>query len=46
MISETELQKEFDEAVHMFLKREVERRSMAYKIAQVKVFDRGSKPVI
>lgn len=46
MISETELQKEFDKAVHIFLKTEIERRSIADKIAQVRVFDRGSKLVI
>ena len=46
MISETDLQKEFDKAVHVFLKREIERRSMADKLTRVRVFDRGSKLVI
>ncbi|MFA5364719.1 MAG: hypothetical protein WC325_06000 [Candidatus Bathyarchaeia archaeon] len=46
MISEAELKKEFDKAVHLFIKREIDRRSLANKLAQVRTFDKGSKLVI
>ena len=46
MITEVELKKAFDQAVHVFLREEIRRKSHANEIAQVKVFDKGSKLVI
>ena len=46
MITEVELKEVFDQAVHSFLFEEIRRKSLASKIAEVKVFDKGSKLVI
>jgi len=46
MITEVELKSVFDQAVHSFLREEIERKSLANKIAEVKVFDKGSKLVV
>lgn len=46
MIQNVELERAFDEAIHSFLLEEIERKSIASKIAQVTVFDKGSKVII
>jgi len=46
MIAENELKAAFDKAVHSFLLKEVRRKSLANKVGEVTVFDKGSKLVI
>jgi len=46
MITEFDLKKAFDQAVHSFLLEEIDRKSLAREIADVKVFDKGSKIVV
>jgi len=46
MITEVEFKNAFKRAVHSFIKKEIRRKSLANKIGEVKVFDKGSKLVI
>lgn len=46
MITEVELVELVNQAVHSFLLEEIERKSLARKIAEVKIFAKGSKIVI
>jgi len=46
MITEVEFKKAFEQAVQSFLKDEIRRKSLANKIGEVKVFDKGSKLVV
>lgn len=46
MITEIELKEAFNQAVHSFLFREIRRKSLANKVTEVKVFDKGSKLVV
>lgn len=46
MLTEVGLVKVFDQAVRSFLLKEIERKSLAREIAEVKAFDFGSKFVI
>jgi hypothetical protein len=46
MITETELKEAFDSAVQDFLINEIKSKSLAYKIGNVKVFDKGANFVV
>ena len=46
MLAEAELKKAFSKAVNSFLLREIERRSLAREVAEVKPFDLGGRLVI
>jgi len=46
MITEVEFKNAFKHAVQLFLKEEIRRKSLANKIGEVKVFDKGSKFVV